>query len=126
MNAKTMIASALAAAFLTLATTANAATLFTPPLSFQVWFGTVVVCKITNVADGQTKVRVRAYHRNGAVDADSGAVLLQPRETIEVEGVGAGRNYCRFDVVGSAHRVRASACNIDTFDDSCRGVVEAY
>lgn len=105
-------------------TTAQAATLFTAPMSFQIWFGTDVQCKLTNVADSPAKVRIRSITQNGNVDEDSGRLLLQPRESVEIRTNGAGRSYCRFDVDGAADRVRGSACTVS--GNRCDGVLPAY
>lgn len=126
MITRNTMASALIAATLFLASSAPAATLFTPPLSFQTWFGTEIVCKITNVADTESKVRVRSIRQNGRTDDDSGAVVLRPHQTIEAASSGSGRSYCRFDVQGDADRVRASACTVDVPGQRCVGIVEAY
>lgn len=115
----------IALTLLALAATADAATLFTPPLSHQVWFGTEVSCRLVNVADRPTKVRIQSINRNGNVDNDSGAILVQPHEIVQVRTEGSGRSYCRFDVMGNPDRVRASACKFDFIQDRCRGTLHA-
>lgn len=115
----------IALALLGLSVTAHAATLFTPPLSHQVWFGTEVSCKLVNVADEPTKVRIKSIDRNGNVDNDSGRIIVQPHEIVQVRSEGSGRSYCRFDVSGNADRVRASACKFDFIRDRCTGTLPA-
>ncbi len=123
----TKIRLVLAAAWVALAAPAlaGAATLFTPPLSYQVFFGTDVECKITNAARTPTVVRVRHVSQRGNMGPDSGDVRLQPGQSLELRANGAGRTYCRFDVDGSASRVRASACGVDLGATGCKSVLAA-
>ncbi len=128
MTSMTFQMRVLASAFvlLALATTADAATLFTPPMSYQLWFGTDVECKITNVANSPTTVRARSMSQQGNVQQDSGNVVLAPHESVELSGGnGAGRTYCRFDVQGSKRRVRASICRVSLGSDGCQGALPA-
>lgn len=108
-----------------LTASAGAATLYTAPLSFQLGFGLDVECKIVNVANSPTTVRVRAISDAGNITNDSGEVVLAPLESFELyANVLADRHFCRFDVNGGKRRVRAGACTVE-MPSGCRAVLPA-
>ena len=105
-------------------TPARAATLYTAPLSFQVPFGQDLECKVVNVANAPTTIRVRAISDSGTTTNDSGDVSLAPLESFALSAnVLADRHFCRFDVKGGKRRVRAGACTVGS--NGCRAVLPA-
>lgn len=105
-------------------TPARAATLYTAPLSFQVPFGQDLECKVVNVANAPTTIRVRAISDSGTTTNDSGDVSLAPLESFALSAnVLADRHFCRFDVKGGKRRVRAGACTVGS--NGCQAVLPA-
>lgn len=110
----------------------DAATLYTAPLAAGRTIGIGdVECRVTNVAQSPTTVRIRAY-LGVALLTDSGEIEVAPNAIAKLRiGAGSGgRFHCRFDTSGGKRRVRAGACSIfdDWFgsDGGCQAVLPAY
>lgn len=102
----------------------HAATLYTAPLSFQLSFGQNFECKVVNVANAPTTIRVRAISDSGSTTNDSGDLALAPLESFALTAnVLADRHFCRFDVKGGKRRVRAGACTVGS--NGCLAVLPA-
>jgi len=106
---------------LALASVAQAATLYTPPLQSG-----SLACTMVNVSNQARVVEVTVMRGNGSVLDTTGPLSLPPL-TIAGMALGGPSDYhfCKFQVEGGKDAVRGSLCIIDDSSGNCITAVEA-